>query len=120
MKMMHVTIMTKCLNESVDFYQKQAGLHIRMDGRCNQEHPIVFLVDAEGDTCIELVGNPASVYYGGGISIGFRTDDIRREHADKEAAGLRPGPMISPNPHTQFFFIKDPNGVEIQFVQEDE
>ncbi|MCD7982361.1 MAG: VOC family protein [Clostridiales bacterium] len=119
MKMKHVTIMTKCLNESVDFYREQVGLRIRMDGRCSKEHPLVFLSDEEGDTCIELVGSQSSVYYGGGISIGFCTDDIQREHADKEVAWLHPGPMISPNPHTHFFFIKDPNGVEIQFIQED-
>ncbi len=56
MQMMHVTIMTKCLNESVQFYEEQ---------------------------------------------------------------GFRPGPMISPNPHARFFFVKDPNGVDIQFIHED-
>ena len=41
------------------------------------------------------------------------------EYEKKEADGLKPGPMISPNPHARFFFVKDPNGVDIQFVQED-
>lgn len=119
MRMMHITIMTKCLNESVDFYQKMVGLTIQRDMRSNPEHPIVFLANASGDTCVELAGNPTGAYYGGGISIGFQVEDVRAEHAKKEELGLRPGPIISPNPHTQFFFIQDPNGVQIQFVQED-
>lgn len=118
MKMMHVTIMTKCLNESVDFYQKIIGLKIQRDMRDDKAHPIVFLADEPGDTCIELVGNPEGIYYGGGISIGFAVEDIQKEHAKKEELGYKPGAIISPNPHVQFFFIKDPNGVQIQFVQE--
>lgn len=119
MKMMHITIMTKCLNESVKFYQNVVGLTIQRDMRDNKQHPIVFLADSAGETNVELTSNPNSAYYGGGISIGFRVEDIRKEHGKKEELGLRPGPIISPNPHTQFFFIKDPNGVQIQFVQED-
>lgn len=118
MKMMHVTIMTKFINESVDFYQKAVGLTIMRDMRADKAHPIVFLANAAGETCVELVQNPDSFYYGGGISIGFQTDDIYKEHAKKEELGLKPGAIISPNPHVQFFFIKDPNGVQIQFVQE--
>ncbi|MNN74202.1 hypothetical protein D3C81_1903730 [compost metagenome] len=29
-------------------------------------------------------------------------------------------PIISPNPMTRFFFVKDPNGIQIQFVEEKE
>ena len=118
MKMVHVTIMTKCLNESVDFYQNVIGLTIQRDMRDNPEHRIVFLADKTGDTNVELAENPTGAYYGGGISIGFQVEDIHAEHAKKEELGLKPGPIISPNPHVQFFFIKDPNGVQIQFVQE--
>lgn len=117
MKMVHVTIMTKCLEESVAFYQNCADLSIQMDMRENTEHPIVFLANEAGDTCIELLGNPDMAYSGNGISIGFATEDICMEHAKKEELGLKPGPVISPNPHTQFFFINDPNGVQIQFIQ---
>ncbi len=118
MKLAHVTIMTKCMNESVEFYQKAAGLTIQRDMRDNQAHPIVFLADEKGETSIELAGNSGGIYYGGGISIGFQVDDVVKEHARKEEMGLRPGPLISPNPKTQFFFVKDPNGVQIQFIQE--
>ena len=118
MKMAHVTIMTKCMNESVAFYQNAVGLTIQRDMRADQTHPVVFLADRAGETCIELAGGSNSMYYGGGISIGFRVEDIQKEHARKEEMGLRPGPLISPNPKAQFFFVKDPNGVQIQFIQE--
>ena len=119
MQMIHVTIMTKCLNESVQFYEEQVGLSIVRDMRDNPEHQIVFMSDKSGGTCVELVNNPTGAYYGGGISMGFAVEDIDKEYTKKEEQGFRPGPMISPNPHARFFFVKDPNGVDIQFIQED-
>lgn len=119
MRMIHVTIMTKQLNESVKFYEEQVGLTILRDMRDNPEHQIVFMSDKSGGTCVELVANPAAAYYGGGISMGFEVEDIDKEYTKKEEQDFHPGPMISPNPHARFFFVKDPNGVDIQFVQED-
>ena len=119
MRMMHVTIMTKQLNESVKFYEEQVGLTILRDMRDNPEHQIVFMSDKSGGTCVELVAKPTAAYYGGGISMGFEVEDIDKEYTKKEEQGFHPGPMISPNPHARFFFVKDPNGVDIQFVQED-
>ena len=119
MQMMHVTIMTKCLNESVQFYEEQVGLSIVRDMRDNPEQQIVFMSDKSSGTCVELVNNPTGAYYGGGISMGFAVDDIDKEYVKKEEQGFHPGPMISPNPHARFFFVKDPNGVDIQFIQED-
>jgi len=51
--------------------------------------------------------------------MGFEVEDIDKEYMKKEEQGFKPGPMISPNPHARFFFVKDPNGVDIQFVHED-
>jgi lactoylglutathione lyase len=31
--------------------------------------------------------------------------------------GLEVSPLVSPNSSVQFFFVKDPNGVQIQFVE---
>lgn len=46
MKMQHVTIMTRCLEDSVKFYQEQVGLTIVRDMRDNPAHQIVFLANA--------------------------------------------------------------------------
>ena len=118
MKMQHVTIMTRCLEDSVKFDQEQVGLTIVRDMRDNPAHQIVFLANAAGEPCVELIANPEAVNSSEGISMGFAVDDVEAERQKKEAAGLQPGPMVSPNPKTKFFFVKDPNGVSIQFIQE--
>ncbi|MBQ8663134.1 MAG: VOC family protein [Eubacterium sp.] len=119
MKMAHVSIFSKCIDESVAFYQDIVGLNIVVDMRANVAHPIVFLANAAGETCVEIIGEPESAYQGSGISMGFETEDVEAKRAEMEAAGYKPGPMISPNPFTKFFFIQDPNGVGIQFIQQD-
>ena len=116
--MAHVTIFTKCLEESVRFYEETAGLKIQRDMR-GTDHPIVFLAESENSPCVELVENTEAAYHGSGILIGFLVEDAERERKIKEEAGLCPGPMVMPNPHAKFFTVKDPNGVEIQFLQED-
>ena len=118
MKMAHVTIFSKCIDESVAFYQDIVGLTMMRDMRDNAAHPIAFLANAAGETCVEIVGEADKAYQGSGISMGFAVEDVEAKRAELEAAGYNPGPMISPNPHAKFFFIQDPNGVGIQFIQE--
>ena len=119
MQMAHVTIMTKCLDESVKFYEEELGLSIIAEVRANPAQQIVFLGDKSGGTHVELIANPDAAYTGSGISMGFAVEDIDQEYAKKKEEGLSVGPMISPNPKTKFFFVKDPNGVDIQFIQQD-
>lgn len=119
MKIVHVTIMTKYLDESVAFYQDIVGLKIQRDMRENPAHKIVFLANEAGETCVELVYNPEGAYSGGGISMGFEVEDAVGYREELAKKGLEPGEIILPNPHAKFFFVKDPNGVGIQFVEED-
>lgn len=114
----HITINTSKLEESVGFYENIIGLHIGRDMRGNKGPNIVFLSDASSDVCIELVENPDHSFEGTGLSIGFATTDLDKAAADLKAKGITPGPVINPNPHTRFFFIPDPNGVQIQFIEE--
>lgn len=114
----HITINTAKLNDSVTFYEKIIGLHIVQDMRGNKGPNIMFLSDERADFCIELVENKNKAYEGSGLSIGFATQDLDKEAAVLKEKGITPGPVISPNPHTRFFFIPDPNGVQIQFIEE--
>ena len=119
MKYLHTTIFTDRLEESIAFYEEQVGLRILRDLRGNPEHRTVFLGNAQGETCIELAeagAKPAAD--AAGISLGFQVADAEAERAKKEAAGLHPGEMVMPNPNAKFFCIEDPNGVEIQFLEE--
>ena len=114
----HITIRTDKLEGSIAFYEKTAGLKIVQDLR-KIDAQIVFLADADGDTRIELIQVPAgNGYCGSGISIGFHTNDAAglREKLLKD--GFQASDIISPNPSVRFFFVWDPNGVQIQFVEQ--
>ena len=119
MKFAHVSIFSKNMEESLDFYQNIVGLSVIRDMKDNPLHPVVFLANETGDTCVEIIWEAERTYEGGGISLGFITNDANAKREELIASGYNPTPMISPGPGTQFFFIKDPSGVEIQFVQED-
>lgn len=118
MKMAHVTIFSKCMDESVAFYQDIVGLKVVRDMRDNPMHAIVFLANAAGETCVEIVGEAGNAYQGSGISMGFVVEDAETKRAELEGLGYKASPMVSPGPGTKFFFIEDPNGVGIQFIQE--
>ena len=115
MKMVHVTIFTGCLEESIKFYEDVVGLKIQNDLRQFGEK-IVFLAKDEGDTQVELIDDPQNAYKGSGISMGFHVDDVEAKREEILAKGLNPTPMIAPNPHVKFFFVEDPNGVTVQFI----
>ena len=115
MKMVHVTINTGCLEESIRFYEDIVGLSIQDDFRAAGGN-IVFLAKDEGDTQVELIDNPEKAYKGAGISIGFHVKDVEAKREEVIEKGLKPTPIITSNPHVRFFFVEDPNGVTVQFI----
>ena len=115
MKMVHVTIFTGCLEESIKFYEDIVGLKIQNDLRQFGGN-IVFLAKDEGDTQVELIDDSQNAYKGSGISMGFHADDVEAKREEILAKGLNPTPIITPNPHVKFFFVEDPNGVTVQFI----
>jgi lactoylglutathione lyase len=115
MKMVHVTIFTGCLEESIKFYEDVVGLKIQNDLR-EFGGNIVFLAKDEGDTQVELIDDPQKAYKGSGISMGFHVDDVEAKREEILAKGLNATPIIAPNPHVKFFFVEDPNGVTVQFI----
>lgn len=117
MKLELVTIQTKKQKESIDFYKESAGLKIQMDLRGKSPKNIVFMGNAAGEPCIELIDNPEAGYEGTGLSIGFHTDDVEKAREAVEAKGMNPTPVISPEPDVKFFFVKDPNGLDVQFIK---
>ncbi|NLN52670.1 MAG: VOC family protein, partial [Firmicutes bacterium] len=53
-----------------------------------------------------------------GISLGFEVESVDKMIEFVQSKGIKvvSGPT-QPNPHVKFFFVKDPNGVSIQFVE---
>ena len=73
-----------------------------------------------GETKLELIDNneKRDVNYGEDISLGFEVDslDSKINQLKKHDISIQSGP-IQPNPNIKFFFVKDPNGLRIQFVE---
>lgn len=115
MKMQHVTIQTNRFEEEIKFYQEIVGLAIQSDMRPDMD--IVFLANAEGETCVEIINNPeAETTSSDNFSIGFHADDVLKLRGELSEKGYEVTPLLCPAPGVQFFFVKDPAGVQIQFL----
>lgn len=115
MRFLHVTIQTTKFEDEIKFYEDQIGLTIQRDMRPKKD--LVFLANGEGETCVEIIRNEEADHTGNpNLSIGFEADDVVKKHEEMTAAGFEVTPMISPMPGVQFFFVKDPAGVNVQFI----
>ncbi len=115
MKMLHVTIQTNRFEEEIKFYEKEVGLTLQRDMRPHKD--LVFLANAAGETCVEVLRNPEADDAGNkNLSVGFKAEDVEKKREEMVAAGYEVTPMISPMPDVKFFFVKDPAGVTVQFM----
>jgi len=116
MKMSHVTISVKNLSESLEFYHNVVGLPVKRRFSSGASE-IVFLGD--GETEIELIYNEAQtdIFIGQHISIGFEVESLQEIIPALTQKGIPTGEIIQPNPQVMFFFITDPNGVRVQFLE---
>ena len=114
-KMRHVTMQTNRFEEEIAFYEKEVGLTLQRDLRPRKD--LVFLANGAGETCVEIIHTPKAEESGNpNLSIGFQADDVEAKRDALIAAGYEVTPMISPMPGVQFFFVKDPAGVNMQFI----
>ncbi|MBQ9814878.1 MAG: VOC family protein [Lachnospiraceae bacterium] len=116
----HVSVFTARFEESINFYSEIVGLHILKDLRGFSDHEIVFMGYEEGGTMVELIGcEEHMAYNGSGINLGFVVDDAESFREELFGEGYEVSPIISPNPHTKFFIVQDPNGLNVQFISEE-
>jgi lactoylglutathione lyase len=106
------------MEESLKFYEEIVGLKVDRRFMAGPEVEIVFLGD--GETKVELIcnKNEKEVSIGKDISWGFEVksvDEMIRRVKEKGIA-IEGGPF-QPNPHVKFFYILDPNGLKVQFVE---
>jgi len=118
MKYCWSTIMVNNMDESIKFYKEIVGLSVNRRNLAGQGTEIAFLGD--GETKVELIcnGSNKKVSFGLDISLGFEVnsiDDMLTFLKDK-GIDIFSGPF-QPNPHVKFFFVMDPNGLKIQFVE---
>lgn len=118
MKFCWVTITVKDLEESLRFYQDIVGLTIDRRFKAGPGVEIAFL--GNGETKVELIKNEEikDIKLGENISLGFKVDSIDDMMAFVKEKGIpiHSGPF-QPNPNTKFFYVLDPNGLKIQFVE---
>lgn len=112
------TISVQSMEESLAFYKDIVGLTVSRRFPMEEKGEIVFLGD--GETKIELIYDEShrQVDIGQDISLGFEVDSIdgKIQFLKDRGIGVDSGPF-QPNPKVRFFYIKDPNGLRIQFVE---
>lgn len=122
----YIHSMIRVLDEaaSVDFYDRCFGLKVaeRLDF---ETFTLIYLANAESETELELTVNkdrtkPYDLGDGYG-HVAFSVDDVDAEHARLTAAGFAPRKLVDFAPGgeviARFFFIKDPDGYEIEVLQ---
>lgn len=118
MKFCWSTLKVKNLEESLEFYRDIVGLNVTKRFNAGPGKEIVFLGD--GETKIELICDETlkEIGYGDGISLGFEVNcmDEMMDFVKEKGITIHSGPF-QPNPHTKFFYVSDPNGLKIQFVE---
>lgn len=115
------TLYVKNMDESVNFYESIVGLKIDHRAAFGPTMEIAFLVENEtSETKVELIYDQSipSPVIGNDISIGFTIPSVEEKltFLKEKGIAIHSGPF-QPGPRIKFFFIQDPNGLKIQFVE---
>ena len=118
MKFLWTTLSVSDFEKSLKFYQEVVGLPLKRQLDPPGMH-IAFL--GEGDTSLELIydSRRPEVNLKSPIAIGFKVGNLAAAMDELKAKGIKidAGPF-KPNPHVQFFYVRDPDGMNVQFVEE--
>lgn len=121
MKFCWTTINVMNMADSLKFYQEIVGLKLKRRFSAGPGTEISFLGndDTPDGTEVELIRNEAkdAVIFGPDISLGFEVSDLEEKIRLVQDKGLSIQGPFQPNPSVKFFFVNDPNGLSIQFVQ---
>ena len=118
MRFCWTTLNVKNMDESINFYENIVGLKLERRASFGPDMEIAFL--GEGETKVELIYDKTndSLDIGNDISLGFTTTSIENKltFLKEKGINIHSGPF-QPGPNIKFFFILDPNGLRIQFVE---
>ena len=118
MKFNWCTITVKDMEQSLRFYREIVGLALSDRHAAGPGIELAFLGD--GETKVELIcnQNDQSENLYSGVSLGFEVPSLEEKMRFIECKGIKldSGPF-EPNPYIRFFFVRDPNGLKIQFVE---
>ena len=111
------TLHVRDMEKSLAFYQDIVGLVLTRRIAETPGVDIAFLGD--GETQLELIVGKDEPYTGGGAAIAFMVDSLEQKMdflRDKRIA-IHSGPF-APSARTRFFFVQDPDGMLVQFVEQ--
>ncbi len=115
MKFCWTTINIKNMEESLKFYQEVVGLKLN---RTFAAPTAKFAFLCEGEAQLELIQYEKSedIIYNG-LSLGFEITSLDEKIEELKLKNINFGEIINPSPDTRFFFIKGPDGENVQFVE---
>ncbi len=122
-KMIHSMIRVANEARSLDFYKAAFGLEVveRLDF---ESFTLIYLANDESTFELELTVNKGTESYDLGNGYGHlavSVADVAAEHARLTDLGLAPRKLVDFAPADEviarFFFIKDPDGYEIEVLQ---
>lgn len=118
MRFCWTTLTVNDMEASLKFYQEIVGLPLNRRFIGGPGVELAFL--GEGETEIELIcdSNQLAPREFKGISLGFVVKSVEEMMTFVESKNImiESGPF-QPNPHIKFFYVKDPDGLRIQFVE---
>lgn len=121
MNLCWITLTVNNIEESLKFYCDILNLNVAERFKAGEDTEIVMLGNKD-EVKIELICyKGVEISERKGLSIGFTVESLEKTIAYLKENNIElESPIISPNPMTRFFFVKDPNGIQIQFVEEKE
>lgn len=116
MRYEHITMYVRDLENALSFYRDLLGLG--MLRRISAENMKIAFLGEAGQPSIELIEGGGEVPVKSGFSLGFRVKSLNEATRMMENAGypLLRGPF-SPNDAVRFSFFSDPDGIEIQLLE---
>lgn len=119
MKFCWVTINVADMDKSLEFYTKAVGLPIARQMQNGPDRRLSFLGDP-ASTQVELIYDPGrkEKSFGPDISIGFEVQSVDAKIEELKSLGvaIASGPH-QPIPSIKFFYVSDPDGLKVQFVE---
>ena len=119
MKFCWVTLTVDNFEESLSFYRDLLGLKVCSQFKGGEDVEIAMLGEPDQPKVEILCNRHVKIANRGtGITVGFEVEslDEAMKYVQSKNIPVLKGPF-SPNPKTSFFFIKDPNGIEVQLVE---
>lgn len=118
MKFCWTTLMVEDMERSLKFYTEIVGLKVDRRFNAGPNVEIAFLGD--GETKVELIANSdlKEITYTPFVTLGFEVESLEKMKLLLDKHNIEAeSEILKPNPHIQFFYLKDPDGVKIQFVE---